>query len=198
MAAVQIDEAELANLRRLQDVYSAMMGNTEARDLLLTANKKINPNVVTEKDRLDAAIKPFEERTAKTADELTALRKALDDEKADRAREREESKLRQTWDSQKAKLRNAGYMDGAIDAIEKIAFEKGIADMEIAAAVYDKAHPPSAPVHGGTWSYFEPPAADSEDGKFFDELYKSHGENTAALNKQIAGILAEVRGQRAA
>lgn len=197
----EIDAAELANLRQLQSVFTTMLNHPEAREMVLRAQKKVNPNVaIPEIDAADQVAAPLKEKLTKTDEALAEIQKQLAEDRASRESERKLADFKAAWDAQKSRLRNNGYLDGAIENIEKIAHEKGIADLEIAAAVYDKQQPPASPVQPtgfGSWNFFEEQEGPNQD-EFLKSLMNTRGEAEGTLHKQINSVLREARGQRAA
>jgi len=195
MATREVDEQEyLASVGVVQAVQS-MLKHPEARKLVLKAQKTVNPNAVI--PEIDAA--------APLANELAGVTKRLDDiaasiaaDKAARDAEAKVNEFATAWGKQKAKLRDAGYYDDAIEAIEKLAQERGIPDLEAAAALHEKLHPPASPASPsgfGTWNFLEPT---EKEGEFTKKLLETKGDDDGALRSEINKALADVRGQRRA
>jgi|SRR5579863_4668699 len=193
MAKIEIDETEYAALGGIKRTVDAMLANPEARKKLLSAQKTVNPNAVI--PEIDAAepVKAELEATNKT---LADIRKEIAEEKAARELQAQTDKFMAEWEKQKAKLRKDGFFDEAIDEIEKLAKEKNIADLDLAASHYIRLHPPEAPVQPGTsshWNLFDPTEAEES---LIKDFLPSQGEDNSVLNKAIKKSLDETRGQR--
>ena len=52
------------------------------------------------------------------------------------------------WERQRRTLRDGGWREEGITAVEKLAQERGIPDLEVAAAFFEKQNPPAQPVIG--------------------------------------------------
>ena len=192
MAVVQIDESELLSQRAVVETVNRMLADKGARKLLLQARKMAEPNAVI--PEIDAAA-PLES-------ELAAFRKELADERAIRAKEKQDQDEQRAianfttkWNEQKSALRREGWRDDGIAEIEKHAQNHGIADLEIAAAHYEKLHPPSEvaqPSSTGGWNFFDGPA---DDDKFVESMIASKGDDDGALNREIGAAIKDFRNQ---
>lgn len=189
---VEIEEADLLAKDRVVNLYSQMLANPKARELLETAVKTVNPQIAT--PITDAKSEVLSE-LGKEREARLALEKRLDDEKADREAEKARQQFANTWERQKARVRaERGYTDEGIAEIEKLCEERGIPDFEAGALLFDKLHPPpavEAPAGFGSWNLFEPASHDGED---FKKLMDSKGEDEMALRRLVDGTLTEVRG----
>ncbi len=215
MATREIDESEFLASQATIKAVNEMLAHPEARSLLLHARKKANPSVVI--PEIDAAapiqnsVAAFKaeiaaemkaDREARAA-ELKAERDAREAMAAERKAEKEAaaqaelvSKFHAEWDRQKGQLRADGWRDEGIAAIEKHAQERGIADLEIAAAHWEKLHPPAEPVTpngSGSWGFMD---GAPDDDKFMKAMIESRGEDDAALNSEINAALKDFRGQQ--
>jgi hypothetical protein len=89
--------------------------------------------------------------------------------------------------------------DKSIKAIEKIMEEKGILDPLDAAAIFERDHPPQAPVAqsgSGGWNFGElPSSTEDADDKYVDSLLKAgkNGISDGALSQRISQTIGEVR-----
>jgi hypothetical protein len=192
MAVVQIDESELLSQRAVVETVNRMLADKGASKLLLQARKMAEPNAVI--PEIDAAA-PLES-------ELAAFRKELADERAARAAEKQAQDEQRAiatftnkWNEQKSALRRDGWRDDGIAEIEKHAQNHGIADLEIAAAHYEKLHPPAEvaqPSGTGGWNFFDGP---TEDDKFVDLMIASRGDDDGALNREIGAAIKDFRNQ---
>ena len=131
---------------------------------------------------------------------------ALDGMRADLAKEREERAaekatreaddakrdMERRWLAGRATLRDDGYTQEGIDAVEQLMEKRGIADHEAARALHEKLNPPPEPVvTGGTrWNFFD--RAEELAGKeAYDALMSGNDEKFLAY--AIPAALKEVR-----
>lgn len=200
MPQVQIEEAELANLRGNSTALGQMLANKDARSLLLKAQKIVKP---------DAVIPEIDAR-APVDEALETIRKEMADDRAARAKEKTDEDERRrldafknSWDAQKRVIRDRypALNDAGIDEIEKLAKERGIPDLEAAGALFMQLHPP-APVGDpnaggmGGWNFFDAPQDNMKE--HMAKLMESKGDNEPELNSMIREAIADVRGQRRA
>lgn len=193
MARIEIEEADLLANQGVVNTVKAMLGNPEARKLVLKAQKIVKPDAVI--PEIDAAV-PFQTELEKMREESRALTKRLDDEKAEREARGKIDEFTTAWENQKSGLRREGYLTETIDEIEKLAKERGIPDLEAAAALHTKLHPPAEPASPsgfGSFNFFEPSEKEGEDMK---KLLETRGESEGVLNTMIQKGLADVRGTR--
>lgn len=190
MPLVEIDENELRNLRTLQNTVSTVMKDPIAKLKVQEAVKRVIPNAQT--PELDATVMQYrldeerEERIAK-------LEKQIADDKSQREADEKMRGFKSTYDSGFDKLRQDGWTDTGIDEVKKIMEEKGITDHAIAAAYWEKLHPPQAPVapNGrGGWNFMEQINDGDADLK---KLIESKGENSALVDKMAFDALTEMR-----
>jgi hypothetical protein len=190
MALAQIDEAELLSHRQVVDAVNGIMSKPEARKLLLQARKLADPNAII--PELDAAA-PLNEGLSRIEKTLADLRAEREAEKAAAAQAAQIAKFEQGWNQQRQALRAAGWQDEGIAQIEAHAQERGIFDLEVAAAHWEKFHPPADPVQpsgAGSWQFLEGTGGD--DG-FMKAMLDSRGDDEAALNNEIRATLKEIR-----
>lgn len=194
MAQVQIDEAELLNHRTVTAAVNEILANPKSRRMLLEARKTANPNVVI--PEIDAAT-PVQDELAKLRAEMAADRAERAREAAERAEAQRTAEFTRQWESQRRALSQQGWRDEGIAEVEKHARERGIPDLEVAAAHFEKLHPPPEPVIGGSasWGFFDAPPADDT---FVKNMIESRGENESALNAEINAVLKDIRGQQGA
>jgi hypothetical protein len=198
MAKVEIEEADFLASRQLTQAIQAMMAKPESRKKLLEAQKIVNPNAVTARDYQDEVL----DEVRKERDERLAFQKKLEDDKAAEAVERRTSEFRSTWERQKQTVRERypDLNDKGVEDIEKLAQDRGIPDLEAAAALYRQLNPPPAIEHPSGPSGFNlfdiPQQDDMKD--HMKKLMDSGGENESELNAMIRETLADVRGQRRA
>jgi hypothetical protein len=194
MAVREIDEAELLSAQAVVRSVNQMLGNPAARKMLLQARKAADPTAVI--PEIDAA--------APVQAEVAEIRKLIAEDQAARAKERSDAEqqrvlddFRRGWEAQKATLRASGWRDEGIAEIEKHAQERGIGDLEIAAAHWEKLHPPAEPVQpngSGSWGFFDEP---QQDDVFIKKMFDSRGDDESALNAEISAALRDHRAQAA-
>ena len=191
MPAVEIDEVELLRLRRQDQTVHALMANPKAKRKVLEAYKEHDPNAkIPELEMEEAARKPVEDLSKTVAD----LQKQLADDKAEREKQAKLDQINGSVEAGFAKLRRGGWQDEGIEAVRKLMDEKGILDPEIAAAYYEKQHPPQAPATPsgvGGWNFVDNVQDTEKDLK---SLLESKGNNEALADKMAREALQEVRG----
>ena len=193
MPAVEIDEAELARLRSVETRVGALLKNPGARKKLAAAVKDVNP-----KDPLAAeadAVDPVEQRFADLQAQLAAEKKAREDSEAKRTQDATLAGLAKVRTDGIAALRAEKWTDAGIAAVEKLMEEKGILDPLDAAAIYERAHPPTVPIAptsgSGGWNFMAAPAEDQTDLK---SLIETKGESIPLVDKMAWDAIQEVRG----
>jgi len=191
MPAVEIDEVELLRLRRQDQTVHALMANPKAKRKVLEAYKEHDPSAkIPELDMEEAARKPVEDLSKTVAE----LQKQMADDKAEREKQAKLDQLNGNVEAGFAKLRRGGWQDEGIEAVRKLMDEKGILDPEIAAAYYEKQHPPQAPATPsgvGGWNFVENVQDSEADLK---KLLESKGNNESLADKMAREALQEVRG----
>ena len=177
---VEIDEVELQRLQKQDRTVHTLMSNPKAKRKILEAYKAHDPNAnIPELDLEEAAKAPvtaLEKTVTELRNELAADKQARDDEKR-------LSALNGSVESGMAKLRRAGWTDDGLTEVRKLMDERGILDPEIAAAYYEKQHPPQSPANpsgSGSWDFMAPPA---EDDTYIKAITAS---KSAADNDQLA------------
>lgn len=195
MALREIDESELLAHQQVTQVVNGILAKPEARKLLLQARKIADPNAVI--PELDAQ--------APVQSELAAFRKELAEEREARAKERREAEEQRRidefqtgWRAQKKALRDEGWSDEGISAVEKHAQEKGIADLEVAAAHYEKLHPPAEVARPGGLFGMMAEVDQPSDDAFMKAMIESKGDDESALNKEIGAAIRDFRTQTGA
>lgn len=191
---VEIDESELLSLRGVNQVVSDMLANPQSRPLVLRARKIQDPRAPIQE--IDAA-QPAIAAAQAVHNELTAWRK--EQAERDQKREAEEvtRKFQENWERQKDALRTQGWRSDGIAEIEKFALERGVADLELAAAGYEKLHPPAEPVSSngfGSWDFFTPSEGDQKG--FIEKMMESRGDDEGALRAETHKALTEFRSQQ--
>jgi len=193
MANVEVDEVDLQRLRKQDQTVHALLANPKAKRKILEAYKDVVPDAkIPELEIEEAAKAPVMELQK----QVSELQKKLDDDKAEREKEAKLSALTNSVESGIAKLRRDGWTDDGIAEVRKLMDERGIIDPEIAAAYYEKQHPPQAPATPsgvGGWNFMEP-AADEDAYVKAITASKSAAENDQLVMREAAKALQEFRG----
>ena len=196
MAVVQIEESDLLAKNNLARHFEKLMGNPKARKLVQQATKEVDPTAVI--PEIDSQTEVLGE-VANIRAELAAMRKADEDRRTQEESDKRLQAFQNSWNGQKEKLRSQGWQDEGITAIENLAQERNLADLEAAAALFEKIHPPSNPVSPaslglGGFDLMTPPENDAKD---IEALVKGYGESrsddNSALSHLINSALNDVR-----
>lgn len=189
---VEVDEAELLSLRRVQKTVGSMLNSPSAKKKLASALKEIAPDdpLSKEADKVD----PTEQRFAELEKRNQDLEQKLKDDTDKRERDIKLDGIRREQEAGFDRLRQAKWTQDGIDKVKKLMEEKGILDVEIAAQYIESKMPPQNPItpHGtGGWNFLEQPKDTDADLK---SLIESKGENTSLLMKMAGDAINEVRG----
>lgn len=191
MPVLEIDEVELLRLRKQDQTVNALMANPKAKRKIFEAYKAADPNVrIPELEMEEAARAPVSALEKQVAD----LTKQIADDKADREKNATLGSLHGNIEKGKAKLRAQGWTDEGLEALDKVMEEKGTTDIEMAAAYYEKLHPPQAPIaprgHGG-WNFMQEVTDGEADLK---RMLDTRGDNEIVADKMARDALNEFRG----
>lgn len=189
---IEIDENDYKQLQQLRGIAAAMQKNPRSARLLEQAYKVVDPNAKTPLADQDATVNaPFAELQKEIAD-LKAAREA---EKAELEQNRKLLSIQNNIDGGMAKLRRAGWQDEGIDSLRKFMEEKGVIDVEVAAAAFERLHPPAEiarPSGSGAWNFIE----NVQDGEGdLKKLIETKGEYNPLVDKMAHEALASVRQQ---
>lgn len=190
MPKIEVDEEELLKLRSLEGVIKKIASDPKRAIALEKLHKEVDPNVPTPRSDMLAPISAEVQEVTKT---MATLREELATEKAEREKEKRLGEFERTYNAGFEKLRRDGWTDAGIEGVKKLMEERGITDHEIAAAYFEKLHPPQMPVTPGAvgaWNFAQP----AQDDDFTKKLLETRGENNPLLDKTIADALADVRG----
>lgn len=190
MARVEVDEADLLAASHLTQTVQGILAHPQARSMLLQAQKLVKPDAVI--PEIDSAA-PLKSELSAIREEMAAERKARADEKAADAADREAKKFERTWNSRKASLANAGYTTEGIAKIEALAQERGIPDLEAAAALFDRLNPPPPPVMGTSFSPLDSYNNPSQENGLMKRLMETHGKEDGPLNGLISEAIQDFR-----
>lgn len=190
MATIEVDETAFLAQRNVVALVEKALANPATRAAMQKIAKTINPEASTpDLDAKEEVLQIVEqERTARLA-----LEKRLDDEKADRDNSKRQEDFANQWNGQKARLRNHGWLDEGIEKVEALAQERGIVDLEAAAALYEKLNPPADPVTPsgiGAFNLFEPATHDADE---MAKLVESRGDDATVLSSMVNKALGDAR-----
>jgi hypothetical protein len=196
MPLVEIDEAELAQYRKLHGTVQTIIRHSpKAAALLEQAHKMVDPNTPTPiLDRLKEQEAPIDE-IRKTLAEIKAEREA---DKAEREKREKLDAIGGKVEADLARLRRSGWMDDAVEGVRKVMTDKGIVDVMDAATLYERDNPPSnvaTPSGQGAWKFFDGVGDGEVDLK---KMIESQGANESLTDKMVQDTLRDIRGQRAA
>lgn len=190
MAKVEIEESELANLKRVNDVAVLIGKNPKARSMLQEAVALAAPEEAGPEHRIRSE---FAEALSGIQAELAKDREERAKEKQEREAESARRDLEGRWLAGKKLLRDAGYTDEGIAAVEQLMEQRGIADHEAARALHERLNPPAEPaVTGGSrWNFFDRGAEAANDAAFKALM---DGDDETFLATAIPAALKEARG----
>ena len=193
MAAVEVDEIELLRLRKQDQTVQHIWGNPKARRKIQEAVKEADPNMrIPELEIEEAAKAPVMALEKTVAD----LQKQIADDKAEREKNDKLNALNTSVEGGFGKLRKAGWTDDGLVEVKKLMEERGIIDPEIAAAYYEKQHPPQVPATPsgvGAWNFGEV-ADDTEAYSKALMASKNAAENDSLVMREAGKALQEIRG----
>lgn len=187
----EIDESELASLRSVSSLFGGILKNKDARKLLLSARKIVEPEAVI--PELDAA-EPVLAEVKKIADSVSELRKSFDEKEAERTREANEAKISAQWNKGQSLALKSGYIGDSLKALEDFMKEKGIFDHEIAIPAFERLHPQQQPVTPtGNRFDFQKVRGSRDDDANMKRLFA--GDDEGFLDSAISDTLKDLRGQ---
>lgn len=188
---VEISEEDFIRDQTLRNTVAKLKSDPKAWALVEQAAKIVDPNAKTPTlDEMKARGEPVE-----------AIRKEFEEFKAAQAKEKAEretseklSQLERNRTAGIAKLRAQGWTDDGIKGIEEIMEKKGVLDPEDAAAIFEKLHPPQAPVTpsgSGAWNFM---ALADDTATDIKKLVESKGESEQLVQKMAIDALNDIRG----
>jgi len=192
MPTVDMDENEYAawqNSKHIMPVLAQIEAHPEAKELAQKAVLLAAPNRAGPEAKIRQEVDQRFNEFRSGFDELKGV--ILEGEKKREAAETQ-AKLLEDWNKGKAKLRGQGYTEEGLEEVHKLMEERGIADHEAAAALYERMNPPPEPlITGGTrWDWAAPETKNAPDLKPLFE-----GRDDEFLGPAIANALKEARGQ---
>lgn len=191
---VEIDESELTQLSTLRNVIGAINKHPKAGVLLEEAHKLVNPEAKTPRlDQLKETTAPVEDLKK----QITDLEKRLADKDAENEKNAKLAQLQTKIDAGHAKLRQEGWTEDGLKALDAFREKEGILDPIAAAAYYEKLHGPQvAPVTPssgiGRWDFTELPEKDEGYAK---KLLDTRGDNETLVMQEAMRTLNDIRGK---
>lgn len=172
----QLSPQEQAETVQAARLLKSLHGNKAAYPLLKQAVKAANPNVSFSEDNLAA---PYVAR-------LDAIEKTVTDGFKSLKDERENAALQAQLGSMQERH---GFADKVMDEVKALMVERGIADPEAAALLYEKEHPaPQAPA-SSSWGQASLLNAVDES----DELKDWIANEDAACDREVGRALDEIK-----
>lgn len=189
MANVEIDENELAALRRYATVADKMAKHPEARKLVQQAALLADPDSVGSEPRIRAEMSEFAQSIR---DELKADREARAKDAEEKQAQENTRALEIRWARGKSTARDAGYTDEGLDKLEKWMEDHSIADHALAMPAFERENPPPEPIMTGgqRWDFAAPETRQDVSLKSLFE-----GNEDGFLGPAIQSALKEVRGR---
>lgn len=205
MALIEVEQSEFETLRKQaadslpsKQLLDKLGANPKTRAQVLALMKEVNPNLVI--PELDAA-KPVLDKVAALEEKLAAKEKAEAEKEAKAAEAAQKSEIEKTIKGGRKKLSEAGWTKEGIEGVEKLMQERGLADYEAAAALFEKENPKEESTVPSnftkSWDLFEAPA-DNELIKKAVSMPKGAAQERALKtwqNTEINKWFAEQRGQ---
>src|SRR5258708_13762610 len=203
MALIEDNELELLRQRAAQadgalpskQLLDALGKNPKTRTQMLQVMKELNPNLVI--PEIDST-KPVLDALAKQNEEIAALRKHIADKDAEDTKKRSASAVDEEISRGRKRLRDSGWTKDGIDGVEKLMQERGLADYDAAAALFEKEHKQDEPIvptnFGRDSGLFDPPEGNPwKDAVALPRGQKMERALRSAQNKEINQWFAENR-----
>lgn len=138
MAKVEIDETALQQYGQLANFVKQALDNPETRSEVLKIQKKLNPKThIPELDTQDKVYSALDE-----------IKKTLADERAERAKEKQEaeeasarSRLEAKWKAGQDYAKESGYSEEGLTKLEEFMVAEGISSHQHAMAAFERLHP---------------------------------------------------------
>jgi hypothetical protein len=190
VAKIEIEESELANLRRVNDVATLIGKNPKARAMLQQAVVEAAPDQAGPEHYLRSE---FTEAIGSVSKKIDEFLEGQKQERSEREADAAKRALENRWLEGRAKLRADGVTQEGVEAVEKLMEDEGIPNHEAARLLYERRNPPPEPaVTGGSrWNFFDR-AAEAANDTAFKALMD--GDDEAWLAHSIPAALKEARG----
>lgn len=191
MAKVEIDETELANLKRVNDVAALIGKHPKARAMLQEAVALAAPDEVGPEHRI----------RVENDQRISGMEKKFDEFLEEQKKEREERSavearrdLERRWmEGRRVAREEHSYTDEGLKSLEEFMEREGIPDHKNAIPAFERANPPPEPVvtGGRGWNFFDR-AAEAEQDAAMKSLLSGNDEDFLA--RAVPAALKEVRG----
>lgn len=189
MAKIEIEEAELANLRQVNQFASSALSNPKTRESMLKIQKALNPDaVIPELDAADQVMKAVKG----VEDKVDGMMKSLNEERTKLQEDQRTSQAQQRMAAGQKLLVEHGYNAEGVAKIEKLMLDEGIVSYAAGIAYFEKLNPPSAPADNSRVSRFGS-LSDNNDIQADDykELWESQGVSENWLQQSLAKVRSE-------
>ncbi len=187
MSKIEIDETELANLKRVNDVAALIGKNPKARALLQEAVALAAPDEAGPEHRIREEVSARVGGIEKKIDEF------LDAQKTDREEQKAAEatrELERRWSDGRRQARDAGYTDEGLKSLEDFMEQNGVADHKLAIPAFERLNPPPEPVvtGGRGWNFLDR-AAEAETDASMKALLQ--GDDEGFLARAVPAALKE-------
>ncbi len=191
MAKVELEESEVAALRRIEGVAQSMLSNPKTRTQFLKLQKEINPQaVIPELDAADTVMAAVTEVKTQVGDVL----KRLEDREAKSEETRRNSELAARVTAGQDYLIKAGYNAEGIKKIEDLMLGENIGSYAAGLALFERLNPPASPSDASRTSRF---GASFDEGfstaDDYKSLWGSQGQDDSWLNDAINNVRKDFR-----
>jgi len=191
MALVEIDQAQLEAHQKVTNELNRLLANPKTRRMVLEAKKVLDPDaLIPELDATEAVRGEVSDLTKR----FEAMAAKLEEAENKREQREKMAQLQGTWEKGRSKLRASGYTDEGLAEVEKFMEEKGVADHEVAAAAFERMHPPAEPVRSTGSNRFDLFSADDRTSEHMQKLF-SNPDDPMALDSLVNDTLRQVRGR---
>lgn len=179
----EITEAQLAVFQNALGLVQQMNSNPSAKTHLERAIKVVKPDVETEEE---AGLRLASPHIAPLQEQMTAIQaslKAITDGQATQQTAAQEATLNARFDA----LAKQGFTEDGIGKIKQLMVDRGIADPDAAAALFEKNNPPAKQEQPGwtpdRWNFEETASPVDVAGLFKDEDKWADQAATDVLNE---------------
>lgn len=191
MAAVEIDETQLASLQNTTKIVQQMLGNPKHRRNILQAYKDVFPNANVPELEVTA---PFEQRVSSMEKSMQDFIKEMKEEKDKEKQEQMVARIKAQQEEGRAKLKDRGYTEDGIKLVEEFRDKKGLLDYDDAIRLYELDNPPQVVSEPRGMGFLDAIQAGKEKDDFYKHLWESKGEDSASVDRAAREVIAEMRG----
>ncbi len=187
----ELDVLEIQRLQKQDKTLLTLMGNPKAKKKIFEAYKEVNPDARIPELEMEEAARAPVVALEKTVDELKAQLAA---EKSEREKAEKLAQLSGSVEKGMSKLKQAGWFDEDLKKVRELMDERGILDVDIAAAYYEKQNPPAeiaTPRGHGGFNFVENVQEGEKDLK---QLLDTKGNSEVLADKMAREALNEFRG----